>query len=111
MAADNDESRRALECAGGAAEMLLGAFDGLQADTALELTADEDLRPLLDRLRAERPGLVEWFLVENSPSRIRVHVQRCPDPGPRQVSEFLGRDQTASMRCSQQSSGAADATT
>lgn len=76
----------------GQADALIAAFDGLPAGRGFVLVAAADAGPLLERLQAERPAAVEWFLLQAGPAQTRVHVRRRQREGPRGVAEFLGRD-------------------
>jgi len=74
------------------ADAVTAAFDGLPAGGGFVLVAGATAGPILERLQAERPGAVEWFLLEAGPAQTRVHVRRRQREGPRGVVEFLEHD-------------------
>jgi len=78
--------------AGAAADRALSAFDALEPGGRVEVVARASLRPLLERLQAERSGQFEWSPLADGPELFRVELARRTASGERSVSEALGYD-------------------
>lgn len=70
----------------------LRSFDALQPGQAFVLTTDDDPKPVLRRLQAERPRQFEWSVLEAGPERHRIEIRRRTEDAAREVSEYLGWD-------------------
>ncbi|WP_417564006.1 DUF2249 domain-containing protein [Microbacterium sp.] len=58
------------------ADMAMGAFDGLAAETSFVLVADHDPVGIRYMLQAERPGASGWEELESGPELWRARVSR-----------------------------------
>jgi len=65
-----------IESAGSCAQLATDAVDTLATGGSFVLVADHDPRGIDYMLRAERPGVTSWQVLEDGPERWQIRIGR-----------------------------------